>query len=101
MTQLIFGKDEELAKWAEATYPDCAPLARPLTAIGIASSEGELLGVAIYHNFRQYDVEITFVTANPRWSTPGNVRAILHYPFIQLGVKRMTAITKKSNKWLN
>ncbi len=98
MTQLIFGKDEELAKWAETTYPDCAPLARPLTAIGIASSEGDLLGVAIYMNFGQYDIQLCFVTADPKWATPGNVRAILHYPFIQLGVKRMTAITNKSNK---
>lgn len=56
------------------------------------------MGVAIYHNFRQYDVEITFVTATPKWATSGNVSAILHYPFSQLGVKRMTAITTKKNK---
>lgn len=98
MTQLIFGKDEELARWAEATYPDCAPLPRPLVSIGIASSDGKLLGVAIYLNFCHYDIQICFVTATPRWATPGNIRAILHYPFIQLGVKRMTAVTNKSNK---
>ena len=98
MTQLIFNQDDKLAAWAEAMYPKCAPLSRPLTAIGVASSEGKLIGVAIYHNFRQNDLEITFVTADPRWATPGNVRAILHYPFIQLGVERMTAITEKSNK---
>jgi RimJ/RimL family protein N-acetyltransferase len=98
MTELIFGKDDELAAWAEANYPECAPLSRPLTAIGVASSAGEMLGVAIYHNFRQNDVEITFVTATPRWATSGNISAILHYPFIQLGVQRMTAITAKANK---
>lgn len=98
MTQLIFGKDEELASWAEQVYPEIAPLARPLHTIGIASSEGELLGVAIYLNFAQYDVQICFVTATPRWATSGNIRAILNYPFIQLGVKRMTAVTNKSNK---
>ena len=98
MTQLIFDRDEELATWAETQYPDCAPLARPLTSIGIASSEGEIIGVAIYHNFRHTDVEVTFITATQRWATLGNVRALLHYPFIQLGVQRMTAITSKSNK---
>ena len=45
MTQLIFDRDEELATWAETQYPDCAPLARPLTSIGIASSEGEIIGL--------------------------------------------------------
>ncbi len=98
MTKLIFNRDEELAKWAEKTYPDCAPLARPLTAIGIQTSDGEALGVAIYSNFRQDDIHITLVTRDPRWATPGNIRAILHYPFIQLGVKRMTALTAKTNK---
>ena len=98
MTELVFGRDDELAIWAEAHYPDCAPLSRPLTAIGVASDSGDIMGVAIYHNYRQNDIEITFITATPRWATPGNIRALLHYPFIQLGVKRMTAITKKSNK---
>ena len=99
MTQLIFGQDEALAKWAETQFLECAPLARPLTAIGIASSGGQkILGVAIFHNFRHNDVEVTFVTATPRWATSGNIRAILHYPFAQLGVARMTAITAKTNK---
>lgn len=99
MTRLIFGHDAELAQWAETTYPDCAPLSRPLAAIGVASDEA-ILGVAIYHNYRQdgNDIEITFVTATPRWATLGNIRELLRYPFVQLGVKRMTAITQKSNK---
>jgi RimJ/RimL family protein N-acetyltransferase len=98
MTRLIVDRPEELAQWAEAMLPEQAPFARPLTAIGIVSSENEIMGVAIYNNFRQNDIEITFVTATPKWATPGNVRAILSYPFVQLGVDRMTAITSKTNK---
>lgn len=97
MKHLVFGHDEEMAAWAEAAYPECAPLCRPLTAIGIAEGT-DICGVAVYHNYRQYDIEITFVTATQKWATPGTVRALLRYPFIQLGVKRMTGITKKSNK---
>ncbi len=97
MTTLIFNRDDELAAWAEAEYPDCAPLARPLTSIGIQSNDGELLGVVFYHDFRYHDVEVSVITATPRWATPGNIRAILHYPFIQRGVKRMTARTPKKN----
>jgi RimJ/RimL family protein N-acetyltransferase len=98
MTALVCGHDDELAAWAEAHYPDCAPLARPLTAIGVSSNDGDVMGVAIFNNYRQNDIEITFITATPKWATPGNIRGILHYPFVQLGVKRMTAITAKSNK---
>lgn len=43
-------------------------------------------------------MDFSIVTATPRWATPGNIRAMLHYPFIQQGVKRMTARTAKSNK---
>ena len=98
MTELLFDRDEELALWAEQHYPECAPLCRPLTSIGVASNDGDIMGVAIFHNYRQNDIEITFITATPRWATLGNIRGILNYPFIQLGVKRMTAITNKSNK---
>lgn len=98
MTELVCGRDEELAQWAEKHYPDCSPLCRPLTSIGVASNDGDIMGVAIFHNYRQNDIEITFITATPRWATPGNIRGILNYPFVQLGVKRMTAITNKSNK---
>lgn len=98
MTTLIFDRDEELVAWAESVYPDCAPMSRPLKTIGIASDTGELMGVAIYTDFRDNDVQVSIVTATPRWATSGNVRALLHYPFVQLGKQRMTAITAKSNK---
>ena len=99
MTQLVFGKDDELAAWAEANYPDCSPLPRPLTALGIASNDGKVLGVAIYHDFSDNDVQITFVAeTRSRWATKPIIRSLLHYPFYQLGAQRMTAITNKSNK---
>ena len=94
MNQLICGRDEEFAQWAEDHYPDCAPLLRPLTSIGVVSDSGDVRGVAIFHNYRQNDIEVTFITATPRWATQGVIRGILDYPFRQLGVKRMTAITK-------
>ncbi len=99
---LIFDS-ENLAEWVEANFPELGQIARPLYAIGVTDEEN-ILCVALFNNFGQnrrnetYDLQVTFVAATPRWATPGNIRAILHYPFIQLGVKRMTAITDKSNK---
>jgi len=100
VTQLVFNRDEELIRWAEATYPECAPIVGPVTTIGIVSSEGEIMAVAFYNNYRQNhgDIEISLVAATPRWATPGNIRALLHYPFVQLGVQRLTAHTTKANK---
>lgn len=99
MTQLIFGHDEELTKWAEERLDMPLPFARPCHAIGIASNDGKkLYAVVIYNGFSYYACEATIVAATPRWATPNNIRAIMHYPFVQLGVKRMTAITAKANK---
>jgi len=98
MSELVFNRDEELAAWAEANYPDCAPLVRPLTTIGVAD-KGEVIAVAVYHGFIYPSIEITFIASTrSRWATKPIVKSILHYPFFQLNVKRMSAITSKSNK---
>ena len=97
LTTLIFGKDEELALWAEKS--GIGPFQRPLTAIGVAGIDGKIMAVAIYNNYRYSDdIEISFVAATPRWATQGNIRAMLSYPFVQLGVKRLSAVTNKNNK---
>tara|TARA_R110000744_G_scaffold340607_1_gene445860 strand:- start:3386 stop:3820 length:435 start_codon:yes stop_codon:yes gene_type:complete len=99
LTTLIFGRDEELALWAEARAPGVGPFQRPLTAIGVTTQGGdEIMAVAIYNNFRDCDIEISFAASTPKWATRGNIRAMLSYPFVQLGVKRLSAITTKKNK---
>jgi RimJ/RimL family protein N-acetyltransferase len=97
MNTLVFGRDEEMAVWAEKS--GIGPFQRPLTAIGVADTEGDIMAVAIYNNYRyDADIEVSFVAATPRWATQGNIRAMLRYPFVQLGVKRLSAITLKKNK---
>ena len=97
MTALVLGHDEELAIWAEQS--GVGPFQRPLTAIGVSDKDNKIMAVAIYNNYRHdADIEISFVAATPRWATQGNIRAILSYPFVQLGVKRLSAITTKKNK---
>lgn len=98
---IVYGPVDVLAEWAELHMPECAPIYKPLTAfMGFATRSGELLAVAFFNNYRHNDKDIEFsiVAATPRWATPGNIRAILHYAFVQLGVQRLTAHTAKSNK---
>jgi RimJ/RimL family protein N-acetyltransferase len=97
LTTLVFGRDEELAEWAERA--GMGPFQRPLTTIGVADEDDRIMAVAIYNNYRySSDIEVSFFAATPRWATQGNIRAMLFYPFGQLGVKRLSAITTKSNK---
>ena len=92
---LVYGHDEALARWAgdRIGITDFGPC----RAIGILR-HSTLAAVAIFHHYRHPDIEISFVTATPRWATPQNVRGILRYPFLQLGCSRITAITKDTNQ---
>src|SRR6267378_1398954 len=72
-------------------------------AIGVAD-EGNLLAVAAFDNFRRapsgaaLNIECSIAADSPRWITRSTVRAILSYPFCQLGVQRVTAFVQEKNK---
>lgn len=69
----------------------------PCTAIGVLH-QAKLVAVAVFNEYRFPNIEITFVTSSPRWASPQSVRAILAYPFKQLGCRRVTAITEATNQ---
>ena len=91
---LLFNHDAVLTAWAGARL-GIADF-RPCTTIGVAR-EGAILAAAIYNNYRPPNIEITFVTASPHWASKGAICAMLRYPFVQLGCKRLTAITAVQN----
>ena len=92
---LIYGQDVALAKWAG----DRLGIQNwgPSRAIGVVR-HGSLAAVAVFHQYRHPSIEISFVTADRRWATPQVVLGILRYPFVQLGCKRLTAITEATNQ---
>ncbi|MHB8273074.1 GNAT family N-acetyltransferase [Bradyrhizobium sp.] len=92
---LIFNCDEALAAWAGQRLG--MEIAKPNTSIGVAH-RGQIVAVAVFNNFRRPNIEITFVTTSARWASPGAVKAILRYPFLQLGCKRVTAIIEATNQ---
>ncbi len=91
---LILGCDRELARWAG----DRLGIASfgPCVTIGVAR-KGEIAAVAVYNNYRAPNIEITFVSASPRWATRDAISFIFGYAFHQLRVKRITAVTEAGN----
>ena len=92
---LIYQPQDALARWAGehlgiADWGHCS-------AIGVLRHE-KLVAVAVFHQYRWPDIEISFVTTDARWATRQNVSGILRYPFIQLGCRRLTALTKATNQ---
>lgn len=93
---LLFGRDDALARWAGDRLGITS--FGPSRSIGVLR-RGDLAAVAVFHQYRPpADVEISFVTATRYWATPQDVCGIMRYPFITLGCKRLTAITKAANE---
>ena len=96
-TMLIYGHDRELSLWAGQHLGYDGPIrSTEPVAIGVAR-KGKIVAVAVFHDYRLASIEVTFVTMTPQWASAENIRAILSYPFVQLGCRRLTAITPRLN----
>lgn len=91
---LIYGHDKALAAWAGKRL---GIEFEKFTAIGVAH-KNEIVAAAIFNNYHPPSIQVTFVTASPRWASRGAIRAILSYPFIDLQCSRVTAITEAKNQ---
>lgn len=69
-------------------FPECAAVMR----------NDRLAAVAVYHNYAPPDIQMSFYALTPRWAHPSTIRDLLGYPFLDLRVKRVTALVKRGNK---
>lgn len=97
--RLVFGP--RLAQWAMERIPHMRGGSGfgPCQCIGFADDTG-IKAVGVFHWFREKDadVELSLAADTPKWATRGNFRALMHYAFIQLGCRRISAHTARGNK---
>ena len=83
--------------WIERRVPDCAPLG-DAAAIAVIR-DGRIAAAAAFNNYRAgASVELTFAADTPRWASRTAIESILAYPFLQLGVRRVCATTRTTNR---
>lgn len=89
-----------VARWVADQIPHMAqrPDFGPCAAIGVADEDGALIAGCVFHNyFPEYGgIEISCAAISSRWLTKSIIGTMLGYPFDQLGVVRLTAITPLS-----
>lgn len=93
---IIFNNEEHgraIAKAAGCTFnPECD------RAISRTSDrDGELLGGVIYQNFTRESIAMHTAGFNDRWVTRDLIWVCFHYPFVQLGVKRIFGQVPETN----
>lgn len=104
---LLKGDDEAVADWVAQNIPHMAGgnFGAPgaYKAIGVMCS-GTFAGGVVFHDFHHVggkwvDVRMSgaFVPGAP-WGRPSILRGLFHFPFVDLGARRMTTITGKKNK---
>jgi hypothetical protein len=92
--QLVFGHDARVAHWvAEQLGLVILP---PYVAIGGTRDGRTLCAGAVFNQWNGSNLEITLY--GPGCLNRGAIRAIYHYAFMQVGARRLSATTRRSNK---
>jgi RimJ/RimL family protein N-acetyltransferase len=92
---LVFGQDKLIADWVSGQLGWSGDCFEKYVAIGVARNSQLIAGI-VYSEYRDDgDIRITIASSSPLWATRQNIRSLLHYPFIQLGCRRVTTITPK------
>ena len=94
--KLVLGLDYAVAQWVSFNIPHSNGFG-PCTAIGIMDANEELAGGVVFNNYQpEYGgIEISFVARSPKCLTKNIICGIFAYPFDQLRVKRVTAVTPR------
>lgn len=106
MPVLRFDRSPQFAAWAAhriAHVNGNGGSFGPCQAIGVASGpddDATLYAVVVFHDYQKLTKTIQFSAAarSPKWATPGVLRAMLHYPFQQLGVYKLWGAIPSDNE---
>lgn len=87
---------DELLEWAAARYDDNA-IDSDTHAIGV-EVDGLIQAVAMYNCFTDISCNIHVVSdGGRRWASRTFLREAFAYPFVQVGLKRLTALVPAKN----
>lgn len=65
-------------------------------AIGLALGDN-LIASVLYTRYRGTDIEVHIHSTDKRWCNRRTLRYIFTYPFVQLGCRRVSAVTDPAN----
>lgn len=98
MRHILTGHDNVVGPWVASRVGTVWSPERS-TTIGLFSVHTGLLAGVIYEGFNGANIGAHIASVPGKdWPTQGFLRFIFHYPFEQLGVKRITGLVASSNK---
>lgn len=96
---MVYGEDAFVANWVgeRIDHMDSGADFGLCAAIGVMGSNERLIGGVVFNNWipKTRNIEVSFASESPKWLTRNIICALLSYPYDQLKVQRLTAITPK------
>lgn len=95
-TLVVYGYDKSVAAWASQHLG--RPIGGDMPRSLAVYRGGEIIAAVIFSEYKHPDIHASIVSTTPAWATRRTLRHILRYPFVQLGCKRVTAVTEATNQ---
>ena len=93
---VIYDRRDELLAFA-APILDCA-FFEDAQAIGV-EQEGRIVAAVVYEGFTDWDCRIHVASdGSRRWLSRGFLVRVFAYPFLQCGLRRVTALVEEGNR---
>jgi RimJ/RimL family protein N-acetyltransferase len=96
----VIVSDERMLEWIAQRIPAMGAGYKwqMASAIGLGHRGKIIAGLAVHRLLPHYkSCEITFASSTPLWATKNSMRAMLAYPFVQLGLRRIMSVIAESN----
>jgi RimJ/RimL family protein N-acetyltransferase len=104
MPTLIYARSPDmtarLAGWVAERIPHVGAVGfGPCAAIGVATERRMLAGI-VFHEWQEQarTIQLSFAAASPIWARPAIIRALLAYPFLQVGAFKVWTATPAENE---
>lgn len=101
VARLIYGHDRVVAEFVASKIQgfDGQLDKNDYVAIGVINDNRELIAGVIYNEYRPpVDIRENFASVCPTWASKYTLKHLFAFPFIHLGVRRMTGIIGANNQ---
>lgn len=97
MKRIVCGEKERCAAMLFGALPYVRSLDNFYEAIGL-EEDGDLIAVVVYNLFSGADISMhVAAVGGRRWMTREYLKAVFRYPFVQLGVRRVSGFVPSRN----
>ena len=97
--RLVFDCDKSVGEWVAKRIPHMLGEFENFRAIGVRDGNQPVAGVVYSDWIEDYGtVQISMAADTPRWAQRGIIKALLHYPFEQVGANKIWTATPETNE---